>query len=173
MFPSITPPTDSLYKFISLFGLTIFLFSVFILSETYQKASTVDVKLENVFYDKIIGNQIDCRVSNKISIRPFKRTIGNIQNARLRLDKLNISFNKKIPFYVKLNSIEVEAISFHRRIISYWLMLASGIGLVIFGYFRWHHKEQDRRDQMLQLDLEIKEYELKKLIYENEKKFKF
>src|SRR5687767_14606956 len=51
MIPSITPPTDNLYKFLSMFGLAIFLFSLYNLNQVYDAAASNKMGIEDLKKD--------------------------------------------------------------------------------------------------------------------------
>lgn len=170
MIPAITPPTDNLYKFLSLFGLTIFLFSVYMLSDIYQKGTIVDIKLEQVFQRASVENdkaELAHFKKQHISLRPFHRIDGNILEARNLFSRMHLSSERINELNGQLNIIEVEVHAFQQRMLSHWILLSSGVLLIVWGFLRWRIKDQLHRDALLLLELQIKQEDLKKLQLQN------
>ncbi len=168
MIPSITPPTDNLYKFISLFGLTIFLFSAYNLGIVFDRSAHVKMELEDlkvsvikkIYTEKYIINQrlvsnvpADGRNKpikvNKL-IKDLREVKNEIKDAKLD-DLITIELNAKVSkMRLNLDSIQLKlytCISF----------VVIGLLVMIFGFLRWKKREQDIRDKILAIEHILKE----------------
>lgn len=180
MIPSITPPTDNLYKFISLFGLTILLFSVYNFGITYDASAKNKMKIEDVKVDiqqalfKKSKLYSDSLKTDKVSahFRPGKiRTMEQdlLQIERF-IEKCQLDPAKEIALSGDISKISVGLDNLYMKQIGYIVFACIGCLLMIFGFFKWHYKEQKLRDKMLAIEHSIKV--LDKLHYRNEKEKK-
>lgn len=181
MIPAITPPTDNLYKFISLFGLTIFLFAVYNLGIVYDSSTRnkmrvedIKIKIQKKLYQqshKINENLVaDSTVDSRYRLIKMKQLIKDISDVEkivassglnpIQIIELNGEISKLKVNLGALKSKEVFCISFS----------LFGLLLTTFGFFRWHYREQSLRDKILTLEYSIKENERKYLLEQNERR---
>ena len=170
MVPTITPPTDNLYKFISLFGLTIFLFSSYNLGIVFDRSTQVKMELEDlkvnvikkiyteksiinprlVSNDPTVGRNKPIKV-NKL-IKDLQEVKDEIKDAKLT-DLITIELNAKVSkMRLILDSIQLKlytCISF----------VVIGLFVMIFGFLRWKKRDQDIRDKMLEIEHILKQQE--------------
>ena len=157
MTPGISPPTDSLYKFISLFGLTILLFTLYNLGQVYDAASVNKMGIEDIkvkFQQELVSSQstieFETRTDN-VRLRP--KFIREIQEDLFKLSSLieesPLPIEKKIEMEGEVKKLEINLsmLSVKRR--TCYLLGLSGIILMIFGFFRWWKREQALRDKLL------------------------
>ncbi len=163
MIPAINPPTDNLYKFISLFGLAIFLFAIFMLSETLNQSNNLNVKHEEIIQEirTVQLENTPFKVnSEKVrkKLRPFKALSTDINRSKLLLKTLNLSLEKEYSYLGKLNVLELQVNFFRNRVFAYWLLIGSGVILMVYGFIRWGKKDQYYRDEMLLVELNTKKH---------------
>lgn len=180
MIPSITPPTDNLYKFISLFGLTILLFSVYNISITFDASSKskmgiedVKVSLQKALYEKSRSTNDSLR-TDKVSthfrpgkIRRMKQDLLQIEHF---IESSELDPEKEIKLYGEISKISVALDNLLLKLVGYILFGCVGCGLMIYGFIKWHYKEQKLRDKMLEIEHAIKELEKLNLRYRKEEK---
>lgn len=169
MIPSITPPTDNLYKFISLFGLTILLFSVYNIGITFDASAKskmgiedVKVSLQKAIYEKSYSTNDSLR-TDKVGnhFRPGK--ILQMEQDLLQIERFIASCQLDPKDEIALSgdiskiSVALDNLSIKQR--GYIGFGCIGFALMIFGFFKWHYKEQQLRDKMLEIEHAIKELE--------------
>ncbi|MNJ89094.1 hypothetical protein D3C87_66550 [compost metagenome] len=172
MIPSITPPTDNLYKFISLFGLTILLFSAYNFGITFDasakaKMSIEDVKvgIQRALYER--SNQLNEKLkADKVSrFRPGK--IQLMEQDLLQIERFIESYNldprQEIKLLGDISKISVALDNLYLKQSGYIVFACIGCILMVFGFFKWHHKDQKLRDKMLAIEHALKE--LDKMYY--------
>ena len=171
MIPSINPPTDSLYKLLSLFGLTIFLFYGVVLSDTYSKSSEEEIKIENlaIRMRKETGKNLTC-ISPKthhISLRPYSSLKAQLLQLEKAINCDGITPEQKSDYINVMNSSYIKIDEYRAKIIIQWILVGIGIILMGLGFYLWHRKEQKLRNILLRLELEEKELRLHKLKNQN------
>lgn len=169
MIPSITPPTDNLYKFLSLFGLTIFLFSIYNLGFVYDQSSISKIKVEDVKIDvqkrlyerfKSIDEGLENN-PNKGRFRPLKiRQLGqDLEKIQNVVSRTIFKPMDKIELNGKLSKLKVEIDTLRLKLWVYIGITLSGIVVMVFGFFRWLKREQNWRDRILIIEHTLKESE--------------
>lgn len=166
MLPAITPPTDNLYKFICLFGLTLFLFFSYSLSFVHDRLSRNHMLLENI-RTKAQHNLLHFEATDQNS--QFKRSRLKMKDAieisDLRKELFNIEqlvenspdYHKKIiALSGDLNKIEIAQYGLKTKIWLYSIFLLTGLLMIFWGFRKWKLKDQNIRDSLLKLDEEIK-----------------
>lgn len=180
MIPSITPPTDNLYKFISLFGLTILLFSVYNIGITFDASAKskmgiedVKVSLQKAIYEKSCATNDSLR-TDKVSshfrpgkIRRMKQDLLQIEHF---IESSELDPAKEIKLSGEISKISVSLDNLSIKQWGYISFAIAGCGLMIFGFIKWHYKEQKLRDKMLAIEHTIKELEKLNLRYGKEEK---
>lgn len=169
MIPAITPPTDNLYKFLSLFGLTIFLFAIYNLGFVYDNSSLSKMKIEDVKVEvqkKIYTNsQVlndDLRISTDNSrFRPSKinRLGQDLQKLQKIVAQTPFKTLEKIELEGKISKLKVEVDALNLKFWSYAVMMSFGLVVMAIGFRRWKNKEQNIRDNILFLEHRLKERE--------------
>lgn len=177
MIPSITPPTDNLYKFISLFGLTILLFSLYNLGINFDysaknRMQIEDVKtdLQQVLYKKTEKLNADLKAESvKNHFRPGKirRMSQDLVEIEHLIETSNLSPKEEIEFSGEISKLNVALDTLHLKQYGYIFFASVGFILMVVGFFAWHNKEQKLRDKMLTIEHAIKE--LEKLNYKDGK----
>lgn len=172
MVPSINPPTDNLYKFISLFGLTILLFSAYNFGITFDasakaKMSIEDVKvgIQRAVYER--SREIDTSLrADKVShFRPGKLRLMEQDLLQIErfLETYNLDPGQKIKLSGDISKISVALDNLYLKQSGYIVFACIGCLLMAFGFFKWHHKDQKLRDKMLAIEHALKE--LDKMYY--------
>lgn len=166
MIPSITPPTDNLYKFISLFGLTILLFSVYNFGITYDasaknkmKIEDVKVELQQVMFKKLKFKQESLKPdSTKNHFRPGKirRMNQDLSEIEHFIERAHLEPEQEISLAGQISKIKVALDTLYLKQWGYIAFAAIGSFLMIFGFYKWHHKEQKIRDRILTIEHAIK-----------------
>lgn len=166
MIPSITPPTDNLYKFISLFGLTILLFSVYNVGITFDSAATnkmkiedVKVELQQLIYKKSKETKEDLKTEEvKNHFRPGKlrRMHQDLLKIEQFVEKAGLNPKDEISILGKLSKLNVGLDTLHLKKWGYIGFAILGFGFMILGFLKWHYKEQKLRDKMLAIEHALK-----------------
>lgn len=180
MIPSITPPTDNLYKFISLFGLTILLFSAYNIGITFDASAKskmgiedVKVSLQKAIYEKSCVTN-DSLKTDKVSshfrpgkIRRMKQDLLQIEHF---IESSELDPDTEIKLSGEISKISVSLDNLSIKQWGYISFAIVGCGLMAFGFLKWHYKEQKLRDKMLAIEHAIKELEKLNLRYGKEDK---
>lgn len=148
-------PTDNLYKFLAIFGLIIFLASIYlngmIEEKTHQTASQVEF-LENknrfdslnVAYEKAKLDQL--MKKHKIEHEENPHTAIDEDKMILEIDKYQIEQNKYSDSTLELLKKEKELVFYARRqfvyFIYYVILGFCGILCMIIGFRLWYIKHQ-------------------------------
>lgn len=166
MIPSITPPTDNLYKFISLFGLTILLFSVYNFGITFDASAKTKMSIEDVkvgvqqaLYKKSRQTNDSLR-ADKVSnhFRPGK--IRQMEQDLLQIERFIASCKLDPEQEIKLSGdiskigVALDNLSVKKN--GYIGFACAGCALMLIGFFKWHYKEQKLRDKMLAIEHALK-----------------
>ena len=166
MIPSITPPTDNLYKFISLFGLTILLFSVYNFGITFDASAKTKMSIEDVKVDvqqalyKKSRQTNDSLRADKVSnhFRPGK--IRQMEQDLLQIERFiescKLDPDQEIKLSGDISKISVALDNLSVKQSGYIVFALIGCGLMAFGFIKWHYKEQKLRDKMLAIEHALK-----------------
>jgi hypothetical protein len=167
MIPAITPPTDNLHKFLSLFGLTIFLFAIYNLGFVFDRSAASKMKIEDI---KIEVQKKLYRSSEEVDptlrINPVKKRfrLAKIRQLGEDLEKIQEAINKtglrmveKIELNGRISKLKVEVDALFIKLWTCIGITVLGLVVMIFGFFRWHYREQKLRDLMLEFDYKMKE----------------
>ncbi|TSJ46511.1 hypothetical protein [Fluviicola chungangensis] len=180
MIPSITPPTDNLYKFISLFGLTILLFSVYNFGITFDASAKTKMSIEDVKVDvqqalyKKSRQTNDSLRADKVSNHFRPGRIRQMEQDLLQIErfiescKLDPDEEIKLSGNISKISVALDNLSLKKN--GYIGFAIIGCVLMAFGFIKWHYKEQHLRDKMLKIEHAIKELEKLNLRYGKEEK---
>lgn len=169
MIPAITPPTDNLYKFLSLFGLTIFLFAIYNLGTVYDKSAESQIKIEDVKvdvqkamyrHDKMVSLNSTIN-SNMTQFRPTKIKLldENLQKIKQFVINSDLRPIAKIELYGEISKLKVELDSMSFKLKACIGITILGFCIMVYGFLRWHRREQKFRDQMLEIEHEQKKQE--------------
>ncbi|MCE3294900.1 MAG: hypothetical protein K0R65_614 [Crocinitomicaceae bacterium] len=169
MIPAITPPTDNLYKFLSLFGLTIFLFAIYNLGAVYDRSAESQMKIEDIKvdvqkamyrHDKMIKLNIAVN-ANITQFKPAKIKMldENLQKIKQTVINSDLRPIVKIELYGEISKQKVELDSMIFKLKACIGFTILGALIMIFGFWRWHKREQTLRDQMLEMEHEQKKRE--------------
>jgi|GEM_PF-4609895 len=169
MIPPITPPTDNLYKFISLFGLTILLFSVYNVGITYDYSAANQLKIEDVKvelqqkyylrYETL--NSSSPLMHKKEKWRPLKlqRMERNLVLLEKEVDAAELDELETYILQGKIRKLSVSIDTLRIKYYGYLGFAVLGCSLMTFGFVRWHSREQKLRDKMLTIEHALKELE--------------
>ncbi|WP_234569814.1 hypothetical protein [Rhodohalobacter sp. 614A] len=172
-------PTDNFYKFQYLAGLLIIFSTFYYLIQRIEIDNENLIKLEGqtsqlMFDNRMWEFQIDeiDSLSKKLLERD-QITANELQNLRSKTDsifQLSHSINSKmndIALKNNLISYSIERTSkYHKYSI---LFLIAGIVWTAIGYFGWFFLHQKKQDRILEIELELKELELKRTVNLNKK----
>ncbi len=180
MIPSITPPTDNLYKFISLFGLTILLFSVYNIGITFDSSAANKMKIEDVkselqqsIYKKskeTVENLNTDKVKNHFRPGKIRRMHEDLLQIETFLEKAHLNPKDEITLSGKISKINVALDTLRLKQWGYIGFASLGLVFMFYGFIKWHYKEQKLRDKMLEIEHAIKELEKLNLRYGKEEK---
>lgn len=140
-------PTDNLYKFISIFGLVLLVFSAYMINDTqskiYLKVDDYNVKNEILNFKKDSISSIDVElIAEKIKLRKLEEQVNR----------------------------EIEKLP--KQYYAYILGLCSGIGMMGLGFYLWYYRTQYYNDLNLKNESEnlrnTKELSVYKLQFEKE-----
>lgn len=176
MIPAITPPTDNLYKFICLFGLTLFLFFSYNISFVHDRLAKNHLLVENIktaAQHRLLSYKVIQGKNKNNRIRSTIKHSVEIDDLRIQLQKLeslmeNSQADHKeiIALSGELNKLDIAIHSLKTKFWLYILFMLTGIFMVIWGFRRWQLREQSIRDAILKLDEEIKRKESAEMMNE-------
>jgi len=166
MIPSITPPTDNLYKFISLFGLTILLFSVYNIGITYDnsaqnkmKIETVKMNLQQMIYtqSELLVKDLEAEGTQK-RFRPamIKRMDEDLQKIDNIINSSDLTLIQTVKIKGEISKLNIALDALRLKQWGYVSFAIIGFGLMLYGFVRWHSREQKLRDKMLEIEHAIK-----------------
>jgi hypothetical protein len=162
MIPSITPPTDNLYKFISLFGLTIFLFASYNLGMVYDQSAASKMRIEDLKVEvqkKLLSHNIKITGSMKTESDPKRFKPARIRLMDRELEKLATEIDGSRLDPISKIEMDGSLSKLNVKIDSLWLkeMICFGFAFVGFvvmllGFSLWKRKEQNLRDMILSME---------------------
>jgi len=153
----ISPPTDSLYKFIAIFGLVIFVWGI---TFPLQKSEEFELQRAEILTAVEESNNIGKRIQAKIvSLAEKRKSIAGDDPERTDIDKqikelrnqlidspLSINIDEKIEVLTVLKKSLVQF-----KILG-WMSICFGLVLIIIGFLLWYYKLQKHIDIKLQND---------------------
>jgi len=162
MIPSITPPTDNLYKFISLFGLTIFLFASYNLGIVYDQSASSKMRIEDLKVEvqkKLFSHDLKITESMKIDSdsNRFKPARIRLMNEELQKLAKEIEASKldpisRIEMNGSLSKLNVKIDSLWLKLMICFFFVFAGCVVMIWGFGLWKRKEQNLRDMILSME---------------------
>jgi hypothetical protein len=172
MIPAITPPTDNLYKFISLFGLAIFLFAMYNLGFVYDQSTSTKMQIEDLKaevqskeYEN--SNQLDKELNAESSDNRFRPSRMNELTQELKIIeniimKAKLATKDKILFLSKVSKLNIGLDTLWLKKVGCFSSLGLGIFSMFIGFWYWHRKEQALRDKILIIEHKLKKKEKRK-----------
>jgi hypothetical protein len=167
MIPSITPPTDNLYKFVSMFGLAIFLFSLYNLNQVYDAAAANKMGIEDLKKDiqkTLIRNEESHQHEHldaggeRASFRPslLKKMDAELQNISEVIEKSELEETDKVDLEAEVGKLYVTLDYLNYKIKGCYILGVFGILLMILGFVQWNRREQKYRDGLLKIEYHLK-----------------
>jgi len=135
-------PTDNLYKFLAIFGLILFVLSIYLVFEKANETiENADKKLEDSLNDLFT-----------------LRSNHNLSEAQIQLDKLKESDPLANQWERQLENIREENYNAKEKIqgiINYllYIMLISGIVMMSTGFYYWYYRVQKPLDELTKMEL--------------------
>lgn len=150
MIPAITPPTDNLYKLISLIGLGILILGI--VNSSTQSEAILETKIEIEYIEKQIVDTIHHFSKEKEGVEIHFINTSESKNisaliAELHKDGLlshNEILPKKVTSYVdtELDVIKIKLLAIKKKELLNNLLISFSILLMIIGFTFWYLKEQ-------------------------------
>jgi hypothetical protein len=158
----VSPPTDSLYKFISLFGLAILILASYKSGKTFEALSANRVAMEGIKKDirvEMAGHytQADSDSAGVATATTAIRQLPDDVDAVLKeIAAAPLSLKAKMVFDGEVKKLKAERHSLDLRIAEYIVTLMAGIMLVVIGFMLWYKRDQLLKDRLLKAELERK-----------------
>jgi hypothetical protein len=157
MLPNLTPPTDNLYKFIALFGLTILLFSFYKSSEVFEHSARTKSNIEDVrreihdIYWSSIEHHKHPMDTMDTNVSPFtvRDLSDDLHEIAATVGKSNLNDSLKFDIDTKIRKMMVDTDVLGIKITEYFFILGLGFVLMIFGFIQWYRKDQRYRDKQI------------------------
>ena len=163
MIPGISPPTDSLYKFISIFGLGILILGVINMTSQQDELINNKIAIENIqhhIYDTLlVYNVIDFEYQKEMqdNVVDFSR----MDEAIIDLDKLEaiVSESTEIPqaikahIITKIDIIEIQIGVTHKLQRLNYYLISFSVVLIFIGFVMWYIKEQRWQDKRIKSEV--------------------
>jgi hypothetical protein len=182
MIPAITPPTDNLYKFVALFGLTIFLFAMYNLEIVVEHSTKNKVHIESIKVDlqKRIYERTKLKhasltpdaTSEKFRPVKIKWLDTDLKSIERVVNTSNLTFIEKIEFKGQLSGLNARLDTLKIRQTIYVICVLAGVVVMVLGFLFWKRKEQDLRDKILDIEHTIKQLERESKAKKKKKKHK-
>ena len=163
MIPTISPPTDNLYKLISLFGLGIFILGVVNFSNQSDEILKSKIKIEYLekqivdtiyYYNRLSGKKEELAFINTSEYE----TISDLM-AELCKDEA-AAHNRNIPPEVinyidtEIDVVKVRLLAISKKETLNVLLISFSVVLMIFGFILWYLKEQRWQDKKARINAE-------------------
>lgn len=145
------PPTDSLYKFLSIVGSILVAVSIYYpmhLDDVYyEKISLLDKEFNKLKWDESEYKELKEEINNLISIgkekellEPRKRFKDMIKESRIR--------NTEILLILK----DIEHINKKIRYtsIASYILITIGFFMALYGFYKWYYKIQIYQDKIIE-----------------------
>ncbi|HEX5626125.1 MAG TPA: hypothetical protein VFX48_08920 [Saprospiraceae bacterium] len=157
MLQSISPPTDSLYKFMALFGLAMLLFSFYKSGDAFRNSTETHAQLEDLRHDmqkafwlhhhhELLGSDSLTREGATVPIRHLDSDLEEMDKA---LHQSSIPDTSKWPLSAQLQKLEGQTEVLKYRFIEYFCILALGLILMVGGFTLWYTRDQIHRDRLM------------------------
>jgi len=162
MIPTIAPPTDNLYKLISLVGLGILVLGI--VNSTTQSEDILETKIEIEYIEKQIVDTIHHYYGlNEHKEMEFTNTSENESISGL-MDELKqyglLAHNKNLPKEItnyvdtELDVIKIKLLSIKEKERLNNLLISFSVILMVFGFILWYYKEQRWYDRKVKKNAE-------------------
>ena len=154
----LSAPTDSLYKFISLFGLAIFILA------SYKSGKALEASVSNKVQIEAIKKDIRLAFANKGTDSGFVANNNSVEQLPRDLDAIitmisnsHLSLNDQLVFDGEIRKLKAQEESLGIRIVEYVTTLLAGIILIATGFVLWYKRDQLLKDMLLKADLAKKQ----------------
>lgn len=164
MFP-LSPPTDSLYKFISLFGLAIFIMASYKSGKAFEKISNNRVDIETVKKDVRVaiahhyindGKHVTDTLGEALTTALVKQLPDDPDAIISEIATAPLPLKTRVAFDGEIKKLKAQRQSLNISIIEYMATLATGILLMVLGFILWYKRDQVLKDRLLKAELEKK-----------------
>jgi hypothetical protein len=155
MIPAITPPTDNLYKLISLVGLGILVLGI--VNSSTQSKAILETKIEIEYIEKQIVDTIhhyskeredvEVHFINTSEAKSISELIAELREDGLMIH--NATLPKKVTSYVdtELDVIKIKLLAIKKQEFLNNILFSFSILLMILGFTLWYLKEQRWHDK--------------------------
>jgi hypothetical protein len=159
MFP-LSPPTDSLYKFISLFGLAIFILASYKSGKAFEALTRNRVDIEIVKKDIRVAIAQHYAATDTtgetLTMTAIKQLPDDATAILKEIESAPLPLRSRLTFDGEIKKLKAERESLNTRIIEYMITLVSGVILITLGFILWYKRDQLLKDSILKADLEKK-----------------
>jgi hypothetical protein len=157
----LSPPTDNLYKFIALFGLAIFLFSLYKSGDAFENLTKTKMELEDL---KLKINRSLPFTSNdnvvvddtaSVNVTPVMvRRLGNDLNSISdTIKNSGLSALEQEVLLTDVRKLQVQNDNYRIKTTEFLTTLILGFILIIMGFLLWFKKDQVIKDKILIAEL--------------------
>jgi hypothetical protein len=160
MIPTISPPTDNLYKFIALFGLAIFLFSLYRSGDAFEAVTKTKIQLEDLklkinrslpFTSN--GNPVIDTASVNVVPVMVKRLSDDLESITETISSSGLSPLEQEVLLTDVRKLQVQNDNYRIKTTEFITTLLLGFILIILGFWLWYKKDQVIKDKMLIAEL--------------------
>jgi hypothetical protein len=156
MFP-LSAPTDSLYKFISLFGLAIFILASYKSGKAFEASSVNKVQAEALKKEiRLAMAHGTADSTGTITIVPVEQLPDDLDAILQRITASGLPLGAKLEFEGEIKKLKAQKDGLGIRIIEYIATLVAGVILIALGFILWYKRDQLLKDRLLKVDLEKK-----------------
>lgn len=158
----VSPPTDSLYKFVALFGLAILILASYKSGKTFEALSVNRVAMEGIKKDirvEMAGYYTQAYSDSPgalMATTAIKQLPDDIDAVLKEITIAPLSLNAKMIYDGEVRKLKAERSSLDIRITEYIVTLMAGILLVVTGFMLWYKRDQLLKDWLLKAELEGK-----------------
>lgn len=145
-------PTDNLYKFIALFGLTLVILSFIPFYHSYKvKIEEIEV-IANFNKLKPQSDRLIIYIKSLLAEKDYEPE-GNLAPKSLLIKEYNKLY---MPIEIELNKLEIQTLKnaelkklVRAELILSIMILLMGVGFMFFGFKHWYYKLQKYQDMII------------------------
>lgn len=153
MFP-LSAPTDSLYKFISLFGLAIFIMASYKSGKAWEASANNRVQIEAIKKEiRLAMLQRTTSSSVEAAANSIEQLPDDLDAILQKLSASHLPLDVQLTFDGEIRKLKVQKASLTISVVEYITTVVAGIVLIALGFILWYKRDQLLKDRLLKTDV--------------------